>query len=71
MANPTCGKCGGKMTQGFIPEARDSSWKITTWFAGPPIRSWLGLRLRGLARHEVTGWRCDKCGYLELYAPGN
>jgi len=57
------------MTQGFVPEARDSSWKISTWFAGAPRRGWLGLALRGLKRGEIQTWRCDRCGFLEHYAP--
>ena len=65
-----CAKCGGRMKEGFIPEAREYSGKITTWFAGKPRAGLFGLKLRGLERYQVQSWRCEKCGLLESYATG-
>ena len=66
----SCSKCGGRMKDGFIPEAREVGLKISTWFSGKPRRGFFGLKLRGLSQYEIETWRCEKCGYLESYAPG-
>lgn len=65
----TCGKCGGRMEQGFIPEATRHSKGPSEWIEGVPERIWIGLRLRGKRRLEVQTWRCQRCAYLESYAP--
>ena len=65
----TCPRCGGRMEQGFIPEARDSSGRVATWYEGTP-RRWLGLlRLRGRRHMTVETWRCSRCSVLESFAP--
>jgi hypothetical protein len=39
------------------------------WVAGAPQFSiWVGLKLRGKERPEVSTYRCGRCGYLESYA---
>ncbi len=65
----TCGKCGGRMEQGFIPEAKDHSMKVERWVEGAPQKKWYGLKTRGLRQHEIETWRCSRCGLLESYAP--
>jgi predicted nucleic-acid-binding Zn-ribbon protein len=66
----TCGKCGGRMAEGFTPEyTHHSSTKIEEWFEGAPERGWFGLKLRGKRRMAVETYRCERCGYLESYAP--
>lgn len=57
------------MKQGFVPEARDTSYKISTWFADKPRKGWFGFKLKGVARYPIEVWRCDKCSFLESYAP--
>jgi hypothetical protein len=66
----TCAKCGGRMEQGFVPEAKDHSTKVEMWFEGAPQKKWYGLKTRGVRYHEIETWRCGRCGYLESYAPG-
>jgi hypothetical protein len=66
----TCGKCGGRMDQGFIPEAKDHSQKPELWVEGPPEKAWYGLKLRGKRKLTIESWRCGRCGYLENFAPG-
>ncbi len=65
----TCPKCGGRMDQGFVPEAKDHSTKVEMWFEGAPEKRWYGLRTRGLRRLEIQTWRCGRCAFLESYAP--
>ena len=65
----SCPKCGGRMEQGFAPEAGDNSTKVETWVEGAPKKGWAGLKLRGLRRLEIETWRCGRCAFLESYAP--
>ena len=65
----TCPKCSGRMEQGFVPEAKDHSTKVEMWFEGPPQKRWYGLKTRGIRRMEIQTWRCQRCAYLESYAP--
>lgn len=57
------------MEQGFVPEATRHSNGPNEWIEGAPEKSWMGLRLRGKRRLEVQTWRCQRCAYLESYAP--
>jgi ribosomal protein L37E len=70
MSKTTCAKCGGRMEQGFVPEAKDHSTKVESWFEGVPQKRWWGLKTRGLRHLEIETWRCARCGFLESYAPG-
>ncbi len=67
----TCSKCNGRMEQGYIPEAREYTAKVSSWIEGEPRKAWFGLKLRGLRQFEIETWRCSRCGFLEEYAPGN
>jgi hypothetical protein len=43
---------------------------ITEWVEGAPdFRKWMGVRLKGRARLKVGSFRCERCYYLESYAP--
>ena len=68
---PTCSKCSGAMTPGFLLDftgdgvRRDQSlWVEGSRQAAP----WVGTRLKGKKVREVDAYRCDSCGFLELYA---
>lgn len=71
MTEPTCLRCQTKMETGLIVDDFHSGMhKEQEWAAGPPKRSWwTGLNLSGKERHNVTTFRCPRCGYLESYAP--
>ena len=49
----TCSKCGGRMEQGFIPDATDNTTKITNWVEGAPVKKWYGLAIRGKRKLPV------------------
>jgi hypothetical protein len=66
----TCSKCGGRMEQGFVPEAKDHSTRVSMWIEGAPQKSWLGLKTWKLRKLEIETYRCQRCAYLENYAPG-
>ena len=60
------------MEQGFMLEQRDGNLKdVTEWIEGVPQKGIFGIiRTRGLRSLEIEAWRCQRCGYLETYAPG-
>jgi predicted nucleic-acid-binding Zn-ribbon protein len=63
-----CPKCGSPMTTGYLLDQGDLP-KITGWIEGPPEKSfWKVLKLKGKRRFEITADRCERCGFLELYA---
>jgi hypothetical protein len=56
------------MTTGFLLDGGQSH-KETEWVEGEPKKNfWTGLKLSGLRRYRVNADRCNKCGFLELYA---
>ena len=67
--NMSCAKCQGRMEQGVIPDFGYGNVFVSSWQEGVPERNWFGiLKWRGKAKHEITAYRCTKCGYLECYA---
>lgn len=66
-----CGKCGGRMEQGFTPDARDNGSNVNVWVEGAAEKSFWGhVKTRGRRSFAIESWRCGRCGYLENYAPG-
>lgn len=70
-----CPKCRDSMDEGAIA-AREPNPLIPTvapirWFRGPIGWSWwVGYRGNERRNLDVRAWRCERCGYLELYASG-
>jgi hypothetical protein len=63
-----CPKCGSPMTTGFLLDAAQSM-KVAEWVEGAPEKSfWTGLKLTRRRRFPVVADRCERCGFLELYA---
>jgi hypothetical protein len=67
---PNCGKCGGKMDLGFVPDARRGDEQTQQWRAGQAQSSfWFGVTSdRDEAPIPVRTFRCTECGFLESYA---
>jgi hypothetical protein len=61
------------MEEGFeITGPTGHTVKPDDWVEGKPEASfWTGTNLRGRARHQITTYRCERCGYLESYARGD
>ena len=67
---PECPKCGSNMAAGFLLDQTYGGYVSGKWVGGSPVKSfWMGLKLRGQVRHEITSYRCSRCGYLESFAP--
>ncbi len=66
-----CPKCRSRMERGFTIDHGDySTLKVAEWVEGPPERSfWTGLRTKGREVLPIATYRCERCGYLESYAP--
>jgi ribosomal protein S27AE len=71
LRSDSCPKCGGRQVQGFILDHADGQpKKVTSWVEGAPEKGWFGgVKIRGKRTLEIESWRCDKCGFLESYAP--
>ena len=65
-----CPRCNGPMEPGIILDRGHYSVPTeATWVEGQPERSfWTGLKLKGKESYPVRSYRCEECGYLELYA---
>jgi hypothetical protein len=58
------------MTEGYLPEyTHHSSLRVGQWVEGAPDRRWYGLKHRDKRKFEVATYRCERCAYLESYAP--
>lgn len=70
----SCVKCGANMIKGFAADRSEHYYMKLAWVDGEPKQaSLLGIKgdnvdIRGEARREIRGLRCERCGYLELYA---
>ncbi len=53
-----------------MPEMVDGGGMIhSQWVTGEPKRSrWLGLSIGDQRRYVLEGWRCTRCGCVDLYA---
>lgn len=69
MRSNKCPKCESSMAEGFVATDRDGMRAVSGWSAGAPRKSWFGVRLGGKPIPIAT-WRCQRCGFLENYAPG-
>ncbi|HEX8244559.1 MAG TPA: hypothetical protein VF541_13730 [Longimicrobium sp.] len=57
------------MTSGFLLDHGDKGNSTTEWVEGAPEKSfWTGLKLKDRRRYPVVADRCERCGFLELYA---
>lgn len=57
------------MVQGFVPDFRDQSVGLGTWFGGRPKKSfWTGTKVPERGGLPIGTFRCDECGLLEFYA---
>ena len=65
-----CPKCQGTMTQGWTLDHTQGGRKVGSWVEGVPERSvWVGVKLGAKKPIDIQTWRCNRCGFLESYAP--
>jgi predicted Zn-ribbon and HTH transcriptional regulator len=58
---PDCPKCGFKMNRGHLRDRMDTTVSVVAEWMEGTSREGRGLKL--------YGYRCDNCGFVELYAP--
>lgn len=63
-----CGKCGGPMEVGFVPDRNYSGTEFLTWFPGVPAAGTAEAKVDG-KRYALMSYRCTGCGFVEFYAP--
>jgi predicted nucleic-acid-binding Zn-ribbon protein len=64
-----CPKCRGRMAEGFMLDQGYGTVSLINWHAGKPQKSfWTGIR-QSKEKYPLTTMRCERCGYLESYAP--
>ena len=74
MSVPTkCPECGGKLEEGFIPDATYGQYLQTHWHSGPPEKAMffglnLGAKVSKSRMHPIKTFRCSGCGLLRSYA---
>lgn len=69
MPTKECPKCSGSMSEGFVTDQGHGVIVVPNWVEGPPRKSqWVGVRIGGRPKSEVSTWRCGRCGFLENYA---
>jgi hypothetical protein len=58
------------MAPGFLLDrGHHNQGKVGQWVEGQPERSfWFGLKLSDRERYPISTMRCERCGFLELYA---
>ena len=66
-----CVKCDGPMTLGFMLDFTSDNVhrEKALWVEGQRERAvWVGTKLKDKDVRTVDAYRCQKCGFLELYA---
>lgn len=69
MRSHICPKCQGSMAEGFIVSEKHGIPATASWAEGAPRKGWWGdVKIPGKPLPIAT-WRCNRCGFLENYAP--
>jgi len=69
-----CIKCGFEATRGFIVDYSEGSDFQVRWVEGEPQNVTVfgitgrNVETRGRRQFNVRSLRCERCGFLELYA---
>jgi hypothetical protein len=65
-----CPKCHGQMELGFLLDYTHGGVLVSPWVRGAPKKSFWGGLKTGLRSDSIPvgAFRCQACGFLELYA---
>ncbi|MDQ3010272.1 MAG: PF20097 family protein [Acidobacteriota bacterium] len=67
-----CPKCKSGMEEGFVLDQTHGGATVSHWVEGEPENSiWTGVKTKDRENLAVKTFRCDRCGYLESYAPAS
>ena len=67
-----CSRCNGALRIGFLEDKGErgsiGASRILSWIEGPGQKgAFGGARVLGKERHDVTAYRCESCGHLDLF----
>ncbi len=66
----TCAKCQGRMSEGALVDTGYGAYSVLDFQPGKPsVSRWFGLQVRRKELLPTRAMRCERCGYVELYAP--
>lgn len=69
MAEMKCPKCDGEMVVGYVLDSRTGGADFpAVWLRGHSKRRVSLIRGPYGQGKPITAYRCEACGYLELYA---
>jgi hypothetical protein len=63
-----CPKCNGQFEAGYLPDASYAAQAIGRWASGSPNKSFLGGTKFAKETVPICAFRCNGCGYIEIYA---
>ena len=65
-----CPKCSGAMQPGFVVDhGHFNISQFGEWAVGKPQRGrWSALKIPPARRFQIRGVRCERCGFVEIYA---
>ncbi len=59
------------MAEGFALDQTYGGAGPSSWHPGPIVKGfWTGVKFKRKRLLEIVAWRCERCGFLESYAPG-
>lgn len=72
MPDQTCSRCDGTLTVGFLEDKGErgaiAASRVLSWIDGGAQKGVFGgAKVLGKTRHDVTAYRCEQCGHLDLF----
>ena len=72
MDERTCSRCQGGLRVGFLEDKGErgsiAASRVLSWIDGQAQKgAFGGAKVLGKQRHDVTAYRCDQCGHLDLF----
>ena len=65
-----CPKCQGSMREGALVDTGYGTYAVTAFQPGvPEVSSWFGLKVKKKTLIPTRAMRCERCSFVELYAP--
>ena len=65
-----CSRCDGRLREGFL-EDRGETASALRWIEGPLEKGIFGgAKVMFKDRYDVSAFRCEKCGHLDLFVLG-
>ena len=67
-----CSRCEGTLVLGFLEDKGErgaiGASRVLSWIGEPASTGpFGGAKVLGKQRREVTAYRCDRCGHLDLF----